>query len=183
MLNRNQEKKLVKRAQRDPRSFARLYNFYFPKIYRFVVWRVGHRADVEDLVSDVFFKALKNLSKFHWQKEANFGSWLFRIARNTIIDYYRSREKRKFIDLEDIPEIRSQEILPQEQIQRKELFQKLQKLTEELPRVQKETIILRFFAERKNKEIAEILGSSEKTVASNLCRALRTLHKKYKKLQ
>jgi len=183
MLNRNQEKKLVRRAQKDPQAFARLYNFYFPKIYRFITWRVGHNGDTEDLVSDIFFKALKNLSKFHFQKGANFGSWLFRIARNRLIDYYKAGEKRKLVNLEDIPEIISKEILPQDRMERKELFQKLQKLIQTLPNVQKETLTLRFFAERRNKEIAEILGSSEKTVASNICRALRNLHKKYKNLQ
>lgn len=183
MPERNKEKKLVKKAKKDPKKFAPLYNFYFSKIYRYTAYRIGHQKDTEDLVSEIFEKALRNLNKFQWQKGAGFGSWLFRIARNTIIDYYKSKEKRKLIDLEDVPEIASQDILPDDKIRKKELFQKMQTLVNSLPPRQSEVVTLRFFGERRNKEIAQILKISEKTVASNLCRALKTLHQKYKNLQ
>jgi len=175
------EQKLVSRAKKDPGAFLNLYNFYFPKIFRFTAYRVGSREETEDLVADIFEKALRNLNKFQWQKGANFGSWLFQIARNAIIDSYK--KKRTVIDLNDLPEIKSHEILASDQIKRQELFRDLQKLVSTLPPRQAEIITLRFFGERKNKEIAAILQISEKTVASNLCRGLRKLHEKYKELQ
>lgn len=182
-MDKNQEKKLVKKAQKDPTAFAELYNFYFNAIFRYTAYRIGNQSDTEDIVSDIFEKVLRHLQKFRFQKGAHFSSWLFRIARNTIIDYYKSKEKRKFVNLADLPEIASHEILPEENLKRKEVFLELQKLVNSLPPRQAEIVSLRFFGERRNKEIAKILEISEKTVASNLCRALRTLHQKYKELQ
>lgn len=181
LLFKDQEQKLVKKAQKDPEAFLALYDFYFPKIFRFTAYRVGSREDTEDIVADIFEKAFRHLDKFKYQKNASFGSWLFRIARNTIIDSYK--KKRVNIDLESLPEIKSHEILASDQIKRKELFRDLQKLVSSLPPRQAEIITLRFFGEQKNKEIAAILQISEKTVASNLCRGLRKLHEKYKELQ
>ncbi len=181
--DKNKEKKLVQKAYHDPEAFGELYELYFDKIFRFTVYRVSSLENTEDIVEDIFEKALKNLSHFHWRKNANFGSWLFQIARNTIIDYYKKNSIRKTINVADLPEIASNEILPSDTVKRKEIFQDLQKLIDNLPQRQAEIVILRFFGERRNKEIAEILKISEKTVASNLCRALRTLHRHYRDLQ
>ncbi|MDP2918007.1 MAG: sigma-70 family RNA polymerase sigma factor [bacterium] len=181
LFSRNQEQKLILKAKKDPEAFASLYNFYFPKIFRFTAYRVGGLENTEDIVADIFEKAFKNLNKFQWQKNATFASWLFRIARNTIIDSYK--KKKTIIDLNDLPEIKSHEILASDKVKRQELFRQLQKLVSTLPPRQAEIVTLRFFGERRNKEIAAILQISEKTVASNLCRGLRRLHEKYKEVQ
>ena len=182
-VNKNQEKELVQKAKKDPEAFVELYNFYFPKIFRFAAYRVSSLEDTEDVVADIFEKALKHLANFRWRENANFGSWLFQIARNTIIDYYKKNSRGHLVNLADLPEIASHEILPSDAVKRKEGFQELQKLVNTLPARQAEIVALRFFGERRNKEIAQIFKISEKTVASNLCRALRTLHRRYKDLQ
>jgi len=172
---------LVSRAKTDPEAFSELYDIYFPKIFRYVSWRADNKADTEDIVSDVFVKVLDKIETFKWQKDAAFSSWIFRIAHNTLVDYYRTKQKKSHINLDHLPEIESDEILPDESYERKLLFQKLHRLIQELPERQAEIITMRFFAGMKNKEIAEVLEIKEKSVAACLCRGLQTLHDKFNK--
>ena len=173
------ERVLVEKAKNDPDAFSELYDLYFPKIFRYVNWRVGSRTDAEDLVSDIFTKTLSKLNQFKWQKGATFSSWIFRIAYNTVVDYYRTKHKRDYINIDDLPEIPADLILPDEDLDRQRLFKELYQMIQELPERQAEVITMRFFTGMKNKEIAKVLGISEKSVASSLCRGLRTLHDKF----
>ena len=62
-----EEHLLIEEAQRDPARFANLYDIYFDRIYAYVAHRVGSREESEDLVSEVFHKALANLRRFEWK--------------------------------------------------------------------------------------------------------------------
>ena len=174
-----QEKSLVEKAKNDGNAFGKLYDQYFPKIFRYVSWRVGSRADTEDLVSDIFFKVINNIISFKWQKGATFSSWVFRIAHNTVADYARTKHKRDYINIDDLPEIQSDIITPDDDLDRQRLFKELYQMIKELPERQADVITMRFFTGMKNKEIAQLLDISEKTVASSLCRGLKTLHNKF----
>ena len=81
--------------------------------------------------------------------------------------------------LDDIPDIKSNTILPDEAVLRKEQFTRLHSMISSLSPRRQEVISLKFFAELRNKEIAEILGLDERSVASHLSRALDDLQKKY----
>ena len=175
------ERALIEKSKTDPETFSELYNLYFPKIFRYVSWRVGSRPDAEDLVSEIFTKTLTNLDSFKWQKNVSFSSWIFRIAHNALIDYYRSETKRKRVNLEDLPEIEDDAILADEELTRKQQFKVLFQMIGELPDRQAEIITMRFFTGMKNKEIADVLGIKEKSVASSLCRGLEVLHRKFNK--
>lgn len=168
------ERILVEKAQNAPDAFAELYDIYFPRIFRYVSWRVGNQTDAEDLVSDIFSKVLANIRSFTWREGATFSSWIFRIARNVLIDYYRTKPQNVSIDV--LPEIESNSILPEEAMERQELFEELQSMIKRLPDSQAEIVIMRFFTGMRNKEIAQALNISEKTVASTLYRGLRNLH-------
>jgi len=91
-----------------------------------------------------------------------------------LIDYYRTKPQQVSID--DLPEIESNSILPEEAIERQELFEELQSMIKRLPNSQADIVTMRFFTGMRNKEIAQVLDISEKTVASNLYRGLRNLH-------
>src|SRR5215469_8997158 len=80
-----EEHLLIEQAQRNPARFANLYDIYFDRIYAYVANRVRSRDEAEDLVSEVFHKALANLRRFEW-KGAPFAAWLYRIAANEIAD-------------------------------------------------------------------------------------------------
>jgi RNA polymerase sigma-70 factor (ECF subfamily) len=170
------ERALVERAKRDPAAFSALYRLYFSRIFGYVSWRVGSRSDAEDLVSEIFTKVLSKLDSFRWKKGATFSSWIFRIAHNTVVDYYRSKTKREFVSVDDLPEIQADELLPDELSERRRLFKMIFEQVQELPPRQAEIITMRFFGEMRNKEIAKVLEIEERTVSSSLLRGLTKLH-------
>jgi len=179
--NQLNEQKLVKKAKSDPEAFSKLYDLYFPKIFRYISWRVGDKNDAEDLVSEIFTKVLIKIDTFEWQKGATFSSWVFRIARNSLTDYYRTKKKRDYVNIDDLPEIEADEILPDGDYDRRQLFSRLFQMLQELPDRQAEIITMRFFTGMKNKEIAKVLEIEEKSAASSLCRGLQALHNKFNK--
>lgn len=80
------ERLLIEAAQRSPARFDDLYDLYFDRIYTYVAWRAASRDETEDIVSEVFHKALANLRRFEW-RGAPFSAWLYRIAANEITDH------------------------------------------------------------------------------------------------
>jgi len=179
--NKFNEQILAEKAKIDTEAFSELYDLYFPKIFRYISWRVGSRGDAEDTVSSIFTKTLDKIGTFKRQEGATFSSWIFRIAHNTLIDYYRTRQKRNYINIDDLPEIEADEILPDEAYDRRQLFKKLHQMIQELPERQTEIITMRFFTGMRNKEIARVLEIEEKSVASILCRGLKALHNSFNK--
>ena len=76
----------------DPEAFAELHRRYFEKIYSFVLWRVASKEDAEDLVSQVFLQAWEALTRKPTDK-SHFKGFIYKIARNEVIDWYRARGK------------------------------------------------------------------------------------------
>ena len=93
---------LVEAAQKDPSRFGDLYEVNFARVYAFVASRVHDRDAAQDLTSDVFHKALANLSRFEW-RGVPFAAWLLRIAANAITDRAK-RTAREVPSAEDPPE-------------------------------------------------------------------------------
>ncbi len=91
---------LVKEAQKgDPAALAALYERFFDRIYRYVSFKSGSRDEAEDIAGDVFVKMLESIHSFKWQGHP-FSSWLFRIAHNLIVDYFRRGARRKTAPLD-----------------------------------------------------------------------------------
>jgi len=143
--NSQNEWVLIEKTKNNRDAFSELYDLYFHKIFRYVSWRMGNRSDTEDLVADIFVKTLNKIDSFKRRKGATFSSWIFRIAHNALCDYYRTKDKRDYINIDDLPEIEDDEILPDEDLNRRELFKKLYQMIQELPERQEEVIIMRFF--------------------------------------
>src|SRR5215831_14974037 len=91
-----QERLLIEAAQKDPGRFAELYEMNFERVYAFVVRRVQHRHEAEDLTAEVFHHALANIRRFEW-RGVPFAVWLFRIAANAIAD--RGRTTKNTVDV------------------------------------------------------------------------------------
>ena len=177
-----EEKGLVERARRDPEVFGRLYDQYYSQIFNYVLRRVANLEIAQDITSEVFFKALKNLGQFHW-RNVPFSSWLYRIAINQITDYFR-KGKQEMFSLEEIPDSITpsnpsiDEVLEaEEELRRHEDFLLLHENISKLPIKYQDVITLRFFENKQIKEIAQILGKREGTVKSLLHRGLGKLRK------
>jgi RNA polymerase sigma-70 factor (ECF subfamily) len=92
---------LVRRAQQGhSEAFAGLYEAYYDKIYRYVMFKTGDTLEAEDLTEEVFLRMLESIGSFKWQGYP-FTSWLFRIAHNLVIDYYRKSGRQKKTSLDD----------------------------------------------------------------------------------
>src|SRR5664280_939863 len=127
----------------DAMAFGRIFDIYHRPIYRFIVARTQSQADAEDLTQLVFLKALEALPRYE-ARGIPFGGWLFRLARNAVIDHARTR--REHADLDAVLERPGTEPEPESGILAREeteaIGQALAALTDE----QREAIELRFFA-------------------------------------
>lgn len=175
-----QEETLVKQAQQDIEAFRELYNYYFPKIYAYVSYRLGRVQDTEDLVADIFLTAVQKLDQYEWRGTGSFTGWLFRIAHNRVSDFYRRREnKQEPLPLADLPDLEADTDHPIDTVLQKEKFDHLRRLINTLSPRRQEIITLKFFAGLRNQEIAHLLGLDERTVAAHLSRGLADLQRKY----
>ncbi len=181
------EKDLISRASHDPVAFAVIYEKYYPAIFQYALKRVGSVKTAEDVTSNTFFNALKNLWRFRWQNIA-FSAWLYRIATNEINLLFR-QGKHKSISLEFLGEcgfdppalsdVESELDDAEAQLSRHEEFLEAQRLLARLPTKYQEVIALRFFEDKKISEIAKILGKKEGTVKSLLSRGLEKLRENW----
>ncbi len=160
------EKQLIKRAKDgEAEAFGSLYDYYLPKIYRFVLLKVSHREEAEDLTHQAFLKAWENIEKFKYEGFP-FGSWLYRIARNTIIDHYRSTKHSKndvgIDELENrIGELPDKEAVPLDMKldQKIEVFQ-ISTAIKKLKDIEQDIIIMRFVDDLPHEEVARVVGKS-----------------------
>ena len=172
---------MVRRARADPRAFGEIYDAFFARIYGYVATRVRTRADAEDVVSDTFMRALDKLPQFEYRGPASFAAWIFRIARNRIIDEQTSQARHANIDLLEVRDRARAEDAPDVGLEREEEAHLLRVLIDSLPPRRQEVIALRFFGGLRNREIAEVMGLDQRTVASHLCRALEQLRDQFER--
>ena len=167
--------RLVAAAQGgDPDAFGALFDRYYVPVYRFVAARVSRPSDAEDLAQHVFVKALEALPRFE-ARGVPFGGWLFRLARNVVIDYVRTRREHATLDV--VAEQTAEEAGPDDlAVLRQEMdsvVAALRRLTPE----QREAIELRFFAGLSAKEAAVAMGRQEGTVRGLQFRAIAALRR------
>jgi RNA polymerase sigma-70 factor (ECF subfamily) len=187
-----QERRRIQQARADPRAFVDLYDHYFPRVHAYVRYRVQGQQDAEDIISEVFLKAMRMLSGFKWRHENSFAAWIFRIAHNLVVDYYRQHGRVETLDVRDtmgkpgsdgsskiLFGLKSRALQPEEALTQRETFRQMQALIETLSPRRQEVITLRFFGGLRNKEIAHVLNLDERTIASHLSRGLRDLRDRY----
>lgn len=173
------ERELVKQAQQKDRdAFCTLYRHYLPRIHAYVAYRVGNKPDTEDIVANVFAKVIEHLPTFEYREDGSFRAWLFTIARHKVADFQR-QPTPEHLSLDDIPEIQSKTLSPEQAVLRKEQFLYLRHLISTLSPRRQEVITLRVFGGLHNQEIAAVLDLDEHTVASYLCRALEDMRQRY----
>ena len=82
-MDLNEEKELIKLAQKDPEVFTKVYSHYYPKIFGYVLKRTANLEIAQDITSETFFKALKKLWQFRW-RNIPLSAWLYKIANSEI---------------------------------------------------------------------------------------------------
>lgn len=164
------ESLLLRAKNGDEAAFTQLYNATFQKIFRYVFFRVSHKEVAEDLTEDVFLKAFKNISTL---QSNSFEAWLYPIARNRVIDYYRS--KKETVPLEAVEEILEYQSNLVDILHLQDQQKLLVKLLQELGEDQQSVIKLKFFEQLSNTEIASLLNKAEGTIRIIQFRALKKL--------
>ena len=176
-----EERVLVKRAiQGDAEAFGDLYEQYLNLIYRYIYYRIRDTRVAEDLTEMVFLKVWENLSSFEVDR-ISFKGWLYRVAQNLLIDYYRTRkESESFneeLDLQD-PGMLPEEILIKDE-QQEMVFRAMKELKSEY----QDILTLRFINELSHEEAAQILNRSVGAVRVLQHRALQSLDQQIEKIK
>jgi len=159
-------------ANLDREAFGELYRLYAPRIHRFVAYQVNDRVLAEDLTNQVFMRAMKAIGRYQHHSVPQFNAWLFRIARNVVVDHWRA--KRDTVSLDEALATERGETLDAhfESLSRREELQvAMQKLTED----QREVLVLRFGMGMSHREIAERMGRNEEAIRALQFRAIRSL--------
>jgi RNA polymerase sigma-70 factor (ECF subfamily) len=165
---------LVEQAQNGiSQSFGELYDIYLEPVYRYIFFRVSSQSVAEDITGEIFFKALNNLKKYKKRQNMPFAAWLFRIAKNMLVDHYR-----KQIHVEELSEEQTDEAVHADST--KQATGSLDKnrivhALKELPEMQAQAIVLKYFSDRSNAEIAAVLEKSETAVRILQSRGLKKL--------
>jgi RNA polymerase sigma-70 factor (ECF subfamily) len=143
--------------------FAELYEQNFERVYAFVARRVRDRAEAEDVVSDVFYKALKGIDGYEERDGVPFVAWLYRIASNVLHDRAREGARRA-----PLPEL----VAVDDDVERRAL---LFRLVDTLPPAQRDVLVKRFAEQRSIADVARQLGRSEGAVKQLQLRAIEAL--------
>lgn len=156
------------------KAFGALYDRYIERIYRFVYFKTFDKDVAEDIVSTVFLKAYERIGTYDVKRGA-FSQWIYGIARNAVIDHYRTQKQH--IDIEDIFDIGEHE-RTEEKIDARELLVKVEKYLTTLNPRQREIVTLRLWEELSYREIAEIVGGTEDAAKVMFSRTIRELRDK-----
>ena len=162
------EKRRILRAKKDLKDFDFLYRKYFPKINNFVFHRVESEAIRNDVVSNVFYKAMNKLSFFRFidSRKCSFSAWLYRIAVNEVNQYYRNLKRENRMIEMSLANPQTNSELNYELVR-----EKMKLLSSE----DQNLIALKYFEKLKNAEIAEIYQKKEGAIKVQIHRTMNKL--------
>lgn len=162
---------IAEAAKTDPTAFGELYERYYARVYRYVFHRVANNAEAEDVTALVFMKALEGLPSYQPRKNG-FAPWIFRIARNTVVDHYRRHRRLAslpYLDDTVQDDDPMHDVLGREQ--RAELHAMIRHLSDE----QRDVVLMRYAGDLSFAEIAATLQKNEPAIRMLLHRGLRKL--------
>lgn len=154
-------------------DFEELYVRYLKGIYAFIFYRTMDRSTAEDLTSQTFLKALEHIGSYDRNKGA-FSTWLYRIARNTVHDHFRT--KRDHRDIETVWDLPSEDnpfLATEHSIEFRSVHEALQSLDKQ----KRDLLLLRLWDNLPYAEIARITGKSEASCKMTVSRTLDDLRK------
>jgi RNA polymerase sigma-70 factor (ECF subfamily) len=167
------ERLLVLRALQSPEAFEPLLSRYFTAVNNYCFYCLGDQTEAEDATSSIFAKAYFALGSFNAQK-GTFHSWLFRIARNEVIDRKRYRSRHQVWPIDWLRNRASADHSPEELVIEADARMRVHSLLSTLPKREREVLELR--TDRlETDQIAALLGVTEQNVRSIQCRAYRRI--------
>ncbi len=157
----------------DRSALGELYDALVARVYRFVYFRVTSREDAEDLTEQIFVRIFEHIGQFD-ERGIPFEAWVFRIARNMIIDFYREH-KVAVVPLEEALHVPDPGTSPEEQTVTALQMEDVRSAIPKLPETYGEIIVLKFIEELDNEEISRILEKPVSHVRVLQSRAIQKL--------
>jgi RNA polymerase sigma-70 factor (ECF subfamily) len=182
LLKQFKESNLSSRSlKKDKQAFIEIYNLYVDDIYRFIYFKVGHREEAQDISSDVFLKAWDYIVLNKVDKSKNLKALFYKIARNTVVDYYRSKRDTSPLDSLENTDLNDIKQDPQAITEIKHEYERILKLLNNIKEEYKEVIILKHINELSWDEISQALGKSKGSLRVLLHRATKALEEEDRK--
>jgi len=178
---KRQEKKLFSKIKKkDQDAFIKAYDLYIDQIYRFVYFKISNAEEANDLTSAIFLKTWNYIQNNSVTDFKTLRALIYKIARTSIIDYYRKNSKMTTVAFEKDGEFGQKEFADEKQdvLKKIEIASDFAAVTEKLPELKdeyREVIILRFINELSINEIAQIINKSKGSVRVLIYRALKAL--------
>jgi RNA polymerase sigma-70 factor (ECF subfamily) len=168
----SKERLLRLAAQGDKQAFGRLYELHLDEIYRYVFFKIGDPLDAEDITENVFLKAWEGLSNLDNRGKvvAYFRPWIYRIALNLVIDFYRAKKPILKSEIATTNDLSPEDITTQTR-----LSQRLAKAIRKLEPKYQEIIILRFINQLSHKEAAIVMNLNHNHTRILQYRAIKKL--------
>ncbi|HUZ77640.1 MAG TPA: sigma-70 family RNA polymerase sigma factor [Chloroflexota bacterium] len=155
-------------------AFGQLYQLYVDRIYNYIYYKTGHSVDAEDLTEQVFIKAWEAIGRFRPEGKP-FAAWLFKVARNVVIDHYRTRKSNT--DLSEVMAAAAADGDPEDAAQKQATRQLLMSAVRRLTDEQQQVILLKFIDGMDNAEISATMGKKEGAIRALQYRALLALQR------
>jgi RNA polymerase sigma-70 factor, ECF subfamily len=174
-LTHAHDDELARRASGDLEAFAELYRRYACVVFRFIQSKTRNEKTTEDLTAQVFFKALRSANTFNGT--GTYESWIFRIARNCLATWHRTRPRDLVLD--ELPEPVDPGPTPAGAALESEARGAVWKAVAGLPIKQREAVVLRYVQDCSIEEIADRTDRSPGAVRVLLHRARQRLRRDY----
>ena len=174
MSDAPEEELLARAAEFNEAALGELYDRYEARIYSYIYRRTGNTSIAEDLTAQVFLKMLEAIRGGKgWH--SSFSGWLYRIAHNAVIDYYRQRDRKQQVDIEDANSVVASDhnpvVIAESNMDATRLRAAISRLTDE----QAEVISLRFLEGYSISEVATMMDKTEGSIKALQYRAVATL--------
>lgn len=163
---------LIKKAQTGDRdAYGAIYEFFLKKIFRFIYYLAGDRILAEDLTQETFLKGWKSIASYQAKKGGSFQAFLYKIARNCVVDWQRKKKEQRIIEGFDVASGENLEETVNKNEDEKVVWDALDKLDEE----EKQIMILRYFEDLPTQDVAEIIKVNDGALRVRIHRILKKL--------
>ena len=159
-------------ATLDREAFGSVYRIYAPRIHRYIGYQIGDQVAAEDLTNQVFLRAMQAIGRYEHRSVSEFNAWLYRIARNVVVDNWRA--KRETVPLEEETVGDHADTLDahfEGLAQREELREVMKSLTDD----QRDVLTYRFALGLSHAEVARLMDRNEPAVRALQFRAIAAL--------
>ena len=169
---------ILELKQNNPEAVDQVVDRFSKPLFVFIMRMVDNQATAEDIFQDTWVRVIRNIGSF--RGDCRFSTWLFQIALNLCRNLMRHKARRSFVGIEEAsnlaedPEVDGMKILQ---------AQKVRRLIASLPPKMREVIVLRYYHEKTDVEIAEVTGLPPGTVKSRLHRATELLRSKIESVE